>query len=79
MIRVELGNGKSVLISSEQYFDLLDDDYKWERFLYAARGEEINDPFNNSVIKGGREDFDEELEDEPTFNEDYDDFFDEID
>jgi hypothetical protein len=47
----QLPNGKSVEMSTEQYFRMTDEDFQ---FLIATNaGEEINDPFSGSVLRRG--------------------------
>jgi len=70
-MRIELGDGKSVEVTTEQYLDMLEDDYKWNRFMLLARGTEINDPFHNSRLKIGDESL-LDLDSEDIFIEDED-------
>jgi hypothetical protein len=45
----QLPNGKSVEMSTEQYFRMTDEDFQ---FLVASNaGDEINDPFSGSVLR----------------------------
>jgi hypothetical protein len=45
----QLSNGKSVEMSTEQYFRMTDEDFQ---FLVASNaGDEINDPFSGSIIR----------------------------
>lgn len=45
----QLPNGKSVEMSTEQYFRMTDEDFQY--LVASNAGEEINDPFSKSVLR----------------------------